>query len=146
MVISFLGVRTDGQTDTVLESSHGNMSAHKKFQLKTQNYWLAVDCYMPPRRSGMHNYMLVKMRCINGIHMPPSIWQALKRTNWLSGPLCSKGGPDTFSTPSHAVASPGRNGQQWHGMHCPYHGIKRWHFKGSCKYFKSLLFTQGQAC
>ena len=46
MVISFLGVRTDGQTDgqtdiqtdrqtdTVLESSHGNMSAHKKFQLK----------------------------------------------------------------------------------------------------------------
>ena len=31
MVISFLGVRTDGQTDTVLESSYGNMSAHKKF-------------------------------------------------------------------------------------------------------------------
>ena len=26
-----------GQTDTVLESSHGNMSAHKKFQLKAQN-------------------------------------------------------------------------------------------------------------
>ena len=53
MVISFLGVRTDRQTDgqtdgqtdrqtdrqtdTVLESSHGNMSAHKKFQLKTKN-------------------------------------------------------------------------------------------------------------
>ena len=57
MMISFLGVRTDGQmdrrtdrrtdrqtdgqtdgqTDTVLKSSHGNMSAHKKFQLKTQN-------------------------------------------------------------------------------------------------------------
>ena len=41
MVISFLGVRTDGQTDgqidTVLESSYGNMTAHKKFQLKTQN-------------------------------------------------------------------------------------------------------------
>ena len=49
MMISFLGVRTDGrtdrrtdrqtdgQTDTVLESSHGNMSAHKKFQLKAQN-------------------------------------------------------------------------------------------------------------
>ena len=37
-MISFLGVRTDGQTDgqtdTVLESSYGNMSAHKKFQLK----------------------------------------------------------------------------------------------------------------
>ena len=26
-----------GQTETVLESSHGNMSAHKKFQLKAQN-------------------------------------------------------------------------------------------------------------
>ena len=34
-VISFLGVRTDGQTVRVLESSYGNMSAHKKFQLKT---------------------------------------------------------------------------------------------------------------
>ena len=31
------------------------MSAHKKFQLKAQNWWLAVDPYMPPRRSGMHN-------------------------------------------------------------------------------------------
>ena len=50
MVISFLGVRTD----TVLESPHGNMSAHKKFHLKTQNLWLAVDPYMPPRRTGMH--------------------------------------------------------------------------------------------
>ena len=29
--------RTDRQTDTGLESSHGNMSAHKKFQLKAQN-------------------------------------------------------------------------------------------------------------
>ena len=29
--------RTDRQTDMVLESSHGNMSAHKKFQLKAQN-------------------------------------------------------------------------------------------------------------
>ena len=28
---------TDRQTDTVLESSHGNMSAHKMFQLKAQN-------------------------------------------------------------------------------------------------------------
>ena len=54
-MISFLGVRTDGRTDTVLESSHGNMSAHKKFQLKAQNLWLAVDPYMPPRRTGMHN-------------------------------------------------------------------------------------------
>ena len=32
-VICFLGV----QTDTISESSYGNMSAHKKFQLKTQN-------------------------------------------------------------------------------------------------------------
>ena len=55
MVISFLGVRTDGQTDTVLKFSYGNMSAHKKFQLKAQNKWLAVDPYMPPRRTGMHN-------------------------------------------------------------------------------------------
>ena len=42
------------QTDTVLESSYGNMSAHNKFQLKAQNYWLAADPYMPPRRTGMH--------------------------------------------------------------------------------------------
>ena len=58
MIISFLGVRTDGQTDRVLESSYGNMSAHKKFQLKAQNKWLAVDPYMPPRRSGMHKNQL----------------------------------------------------------------------------------------
>ena len=54
-MISFLGVRTDGQTDTVLESSYGNMSAHKKFQLKAQNKESSVDRYMPPRRTGMHN-------------------------------------------------------------------------------------------
>ena len=39
--ISFLGVWTDrhadGETDRILESSYGNMSAHKKFQLKAQN-------------------------------------------------------------------------------------------------------------
>ena len=29
--------QTDRQTDTVLESPYGNMSAHKKFQLKAQN-------------------------------------------------------------------------------------------------------------
>ena len=29
--------QTDGQTDTFLESSYGNMSAHKNFQLKAQN-------------------------------------------------------------------------------------------------------------
>ena len=54
-MISVLGVQTDGQTDTVLESSYGNMSAHKKFQLKAQNQELAVDRYMHPRMTGMHN-------------------------------------------------------------------------------------------
>ena len=59
MVISFLGVRTDGQTDRVLESSHGNMSAQKKkFQLKAQNWEIAVDPYMPPRRMGMHKNVM----------------------------------------------------------------------------------------
>ena len=29
--------QTDGQTDTISETSYGNMSAHKKFQLKAQN-------------------------------------------------------------------------------------------------------------
>ena len=43
------------QTDRILESSYGNMSAHKKFQLKTQNLELAVDCYMHPGMMGMHN-------------------------------------------------------------------------------------------
>ena len=41
MVTSFLGVwtdrQTDRQTDTVLESSHGNILAHKKNQIKAQN-------------------------------------------------------------------------------------------------------------
>ena len=45
-----------GQTDTVLESSYGNMSAHKKFQLKIR---LAVNPYMPPWRTGMHNYGII---------------------------------------------------------------------------------------
>ena len=53
-----------GQTDRVLESSHGNMSAHKKFQLKAQNLWLAVDPYMPPRRTGMHNYLTERPGCV----------------------------------------------------------------------------------
>ena len=34
---AFFSRGADRQTDTVLESSHGNMSAHKKFQLKAQN-------------------------------------------------------------------------------------------------------------
>ena len=80
MVISFLGVRidrqkdgqtdrrtdrqTDRQTDTVLESSHGNMSAHKKFQLKAVNTWLTVDPYIPPRRTGMHKNVFKYHICI----------------------------------------------------------------------------------
>ena len=32
---SFLRVQTDKPTDTILESSNGNMSARKKFQLNT---------------------------------------------------------------------------------------------------------------
>ena len=40
MMVSFLGLRTerqtDGRTDTDLESSYGNMSAHKKFKIKAQ--------------------------------------------------------------------------------------------------------------
>ena len=31
------------------------LSAHKKIQLKAQNYELAVDRYMHPRMKGMHN-------------------------------------------------------------------------------------------
>ena len=31
------------------------MSAHKKFKLKDQNKDLAVDRYMHPRMTGMHN-------------------------------------------------------------------------------------------
>ena len=34
-----------GQTYTISESSYGNISAHTKFQLKAQNYKLAVDRY-----------------------------------------------------------------------------------------------------
>ena len=46
-----------GHTGTILESSYGNMSAHKKIQLKAQNYELVVDRYLHPRMTGMHNYL-----------------------------------------------------------------------------------------
>ena len=39
----------------ISESSYENMSEHKKFQLKAQNLELAVDRYMPPLMTGMHN-------------------------------------------------------------------------------------------
>ena len=58
MVISLLGVWTGGQTDTISESSYGTMLAHKKFQLKLQNYELAVDRYMHPWMTGIHKYRL----------------------------------------------------------------------------------------
>ena len=45
---------TDRKTDTILESSYGNMSTHKKFQLKAQNKGIAVDRYMHSRMTGMH--------------------------------------------------------------------------------------------
>ena len=59
-VISFLGVRTDG--DGFFIFIIGNM-AHKNFQLKAQNLELAVDRYMHPRMTGMHNnHFLTSLR------------------------------------------------------------------------------------
>ena len=43
-----------GQTDTISESSYGNMSIRKKFQLKTKNLELPVDRYMHPPMTGVH--------------------------------------------------------------------------------------------
>ena len=51
------------QRGTVLESSYGNMSAHKKFQPKAQNKELGVDCYMHPPMKGMHNWHKISMEC-----------------------------------------------------------------------------------
>ena len=42
-------------TDMIVESSYGDMSAHKKFKLKAQNYEFAVDRNMHLRMTGMHN-------------------------------------------------------------------------------------------
>ena len=39
----FFSRGTDRQTDTIFTSSYGNMSAHKKIQIKNQNKELAVD-------------------------------------------------------------------------------------------------------
>ena len=44
-----------GQTDTISEYSYGNMSAHKKYQLKAQNRELAVDRNMHHQMTGKHN-------------------------------------------------------------------------------------------
>ena len=43
-----------GQTDTVLETSYGNMSAHTNFISKLKIRSLAVDSYMHPLMTGMH--------------------------------------------------------------------------------------------
>ena len=55
-MISFLGVRRDRQTDrqgfVILTWKHVDTQ-----KISTQNYWLAVDPYMPPRRTGMHSDM-----------------------------------------------------------------------------------------
>ena len=54
MMISFLGVRTDRQTDRhgfgILLWKHVGTQ-----KILTQNQWLAADPYMHPRRTGMHN-------------------------------------------------------------------------------------------
>ena len=75
MVISFLGVWTDGDrgTDTVLESSYGNMSTHKKFQLITSgeaDELLIFICLLGGRgckitNSYMRYRMMVKMGTSN---------------------------------------------------------------------------------
>ena len=63
-MISFLGVLTDRRTDVQTDGQtdrHGfgiltwKHVGTQKIQLKAQNYWLAVDPYMSPRRTGMHN-------------------------------------------------------------------------------------------
>ena len=51
-LISFLRVQTDKPTDTILESSNGNMSEQRntqKNQLNTYNKEIAVNRYMHPR-------------------------------------------------------------------------------------------------
>ena len=45
-----------GQTDMISELSHGNMSAHKNFQLKAQNYELAVNRDIHPQMKVRHKY------------------------------------------------------------------------------------------
>ena len=55
-----------GQTDTVLESSYGNMSAHKKLQLKIRNY-LSIARYMPPLMTGVQNNRMLNItRLVSG--------------------------------------------------------------------------------
>ena len=86
--------QTEGQTDTVLESSHGNMLTHKKFQLKAQNLWLAVDPYMPPRRTGMHNkspyrqtvWSIIALTCVRAYDRMLQSWT--KGLFWLTGIAC----------------------------------------------------------
>ena len=45
-----MDIWTDRQTDTISESSYGNMSAHKKIQFNAQNIksQLPIDVYVSP--------------------------------------------------------------------------------------------------
>ena len=54
MVTSSLRVQTDRHGFGILIRKH--VGTQKKIQLEAQNKWLAVDPYMPPRRTGMHNW------------------------------------------------------------------------------------------
>ena len=80
----FLSRGTDRQTNTILEFSYGNMSAHTKFKLKAQNQELAVDRFMHLRMTGMHNWncQITKVKCydlywIKALHVK-YIFYALK--------------------------------------------------------------------
>ena len=57
-VISFLGVRTDRQT-LFRNPCIGNLSTHKKFHFKAQNWELAVNRNMHPRMTTIHNCLFV---------------------------------------------------------------------------------------
>ena len=71
--ISFLGVRTDRQTRFWNPHMETCWHKKKKFQLKAQNYLLAVDPYMPPRRSGMHNTVFTYIYVAQAIELTPQI-------------------------------------------------------------------------
>ena len=82
-MISFLGVRTDGQTDRhgfgILTWKHVGT---QKIQLKAQNSWFAVDPYMPPRRSGMHKYPDIKFSKLKAISLRNKDTRISKRTQF----------------------------------------------------------------
>ena len=73
MVTSLLG----GQTDTVLESSHGNMSAHKNFnsKLKISGYRRGISILRMPNFSFLGS--IVKKKCL-GVADPLNTWLRVK--------------------------------------------------------------------